>query len=557
MAGMMRPPTYLVSTFALGALGVVFFACGSSSVSEAPPHEGGGGTASTSSDGSGTGGGQTCAQGDKGCRCYPNGTCNGSLSCTSKNICSQPGVDPGQGGAGGGTGTGSGGGGNAGGGDGGVVGADGGDAGGGGLPDAGGLPCAEPALNCACSQSGALNCLGHAQKGMIMCDGTKWVPNGACSGSLLCDTSPGPNQGTCQQPIAACAGHPSGYSYCSGNSKISCGPDLVSTSSLMCPYVCANGDCTGVCMPGTVSCDGNVPMSCASSAQWLSGNPCPYSCNQGSCCGATVPDVCGTTCVNLQTNNANCGGCGNLCPTTGGKSCQAGVCQCPSGAWDCSGTCVYLNSSSTNCGACGNVCGNGRTCQSAQCACAPGTFECNGTCVNLQTDSLNCGSCGNVCGASTCLSGKCGGTNLVANGDFSAGAQYWGVTSATVGTTAGTSAGSYCVSLPANGTATLGWPDSLNTGMAAPLVGGYSYTFSFTAYSIYSLYSFTAKVGHAISPYTTAFTTSADVLTSAPRTFTHTFTPTYSDTGAGIAFTINAYSSATTVCFDDVSLVRN
>jgi hypothetical protein len=67
--------------------------------------------------------------------------------------------------------------------------------------------------------------------------------------------------------------------------------------------------------------------------------------------------------------------------------------------------------------------------------------------------------------------------------------------------------------------------------------------------------SFAAKVGLVVSPYAAVYSTSVDSPGLDATQFTHNFTSTYGDTGAGIAFTMYAYS-ATTVCFDNVSLVR-
>ena len=68
----------------------------------------------------------------------------------------------------------------------------------------------------------------------------------------------------------------------------------------------------------------------------------------------------------------------------------------------------------------------------------------------------------------------------------------------------------------------------------------------------------------AVSPYTADFPTSGsvnDTVTTAPQTFTHMFTLQAADSKAGLALTIAPASGAmasqmTTVCFDDVSLVR-
>ncbi|MDH5638509.1 MAG: hypothetical protein OEZ04_08460 [Nitrospinota bacterium] len=78
--------------------------------------------------------------------------------------------------------------------------------------------------------------------------------------------------------------------------------------------------------------------------------------------------LCQDRCVDLQTNDYNCGSCGNACPT--GESCWAGIC--------------------------GNSCAAGRT-------------LCNGVCVDVQTDAQNCGACGTTCVAPTnsCVSGSC------------------------------------------------------------------------------------------------------------------------------------------------------
>jgi hypothetical protein len=367
----------------------------------------------------------------------------------------------------------------------------------------------------------------------------------------------GSTQGTCVQPISNCASQQPGYSYCTSNTKVTCGPDLLTVSGATCPFVCTSGQCGGECVPSSVDCDGKTPISCANNGLWLHGTTCTGDCNKGTCCGTSAPTLCGTTCVDLQTSNANCGGCGAVCSTAGGKSCRAGVCQCASGMTDCDGTCASLTSSSTNCGVCGNACTNGKTCQAGACACPTGMLECGGTCINVQTDSANCGACGATCpGSATCYAGNCGGSNLITNGDFSDGVTYWNVTQATTGVTYGTSGSSYCVSLPSYAIATLGWPDSLSSSVAVPIAAGYGYTLSYSVSTTAPLYSFSVKVGHAVTPYTSVYSTSLDRPGATATQFVHSFTPSSSDTGAGIAFTLDA-TDATTVCFAAVSLVRH
>jgi hypothetical protein len=73
--------------------------------------------------------------------------------------------------------------------------------------------------------------------------------------------------------------------------------------------------------------------------------------------------------------------------------------QCDPGWADCNGNpadgCeVNVTSDAANCGTCGNACGAGRMCSGGACACATGTTSCGGACVDLMTDSTNCGACG-------------------------------------------------------------------------------------------------------------------------------------------------------------------
>jgi Notch 1 len=82
---------------------------------------------------------------------------------------------------------------------------------------------------------------------------------------------------------------------------------------------------------------------------------------------------------NRQTDEANCGVCGNSCAN--GLTC-------------CGGTCVSTPSSNSHCGSCGNSCANGLTC-------------CSGSCKNLRgNDASNCGSCGRSC-LLGCSNGTC------------------------------------------------------------------------------------------------------------------------------------------------------
>ena len=88
-------------------------------------------------------------------------------------------------------------------------------------------------------------------------------------------------------------------------------------------------------------------------------------------------------------------------PCTNG-TCRGGSCivspsplTCPQGLTVCGGSCVDTRTAQANCGGCGIVCGPRQTC-------------CGGDCVSLNTNRRNCGACGNVCPAGTnCCNGTC------------------------------------------------------------------------------------------------------------------------------------------------------
>jgi len=58
---------------------------------------------------------------------------------------------------------------------------------------------------------------------------------------------------------------------------------------------------------------------------------------------------------------------------------------------------VDLFTNSANCGACGNACAAGQRCIQGRCGCPPGLIECNGFCIDASSDDFNCGACGNEC----------------------------------------------------------------------------------------------------------------------------------------------------------------
>lgn len=107
----------------------------------------------------------------------------------------------------------------------------------------------------------------------------------------------------------------------------------------------------------------------------------------------------------LSSDPRHCGACDNAC--SDGFECRQGACVCEGSSSVCSGECVDLLTDEENCGFCGKRCGS-FTCESGACVCH-GSI-CYGFCVDLATDEKNCGTCGHQCGPqATCLGGTCYG----------------------------------------------------------------------------------------------------------------------------------------------------
>lgn len=119
---------------------------------------------------------------------------------------------------------------------------------------------------------------------------------------------------------------------------------------------------------------------------------------------------CDGACVDLRTDNENCGECGNRCKD--GEKCKSGACRisCPEGQIICGSACADLTNDINHCGECGHACKDGEKCDAGECviSCGSGQIECDGSCVDTQTDSKHCGGCGQRCSESQqCVEGAC------------------------------------------------------------------------------------------------------------------------------------------------------
>jgi hypothetical protein len=150
--------------------------------------------------------------------------------------------------------------------------------------------------------------------------------------------------------------------------------------------------------------------------------------------GITCPEgeaLCLGQCVALGNDVANCGACGNVCPST--LACIQGACGCPVGLSQCGDACVDPMNDPNNCGTCGTACGQDEFCVGGACVfgCPAPLTVCTSAgnvCVDTQNDPNNCGGCGtvcpqfNICCAGTCVSPDtsehCGSCQACMPGDF-------------------------------------------------------------------------------------------------------------------------------------------
>lgn len=196
---------------------------------------------------------------------------------------------------------------------------------------------------------------------------------------------------------------------------------------------CGDGPCGGSCFDlqkdpnhcGSCAkaCSASEPWASASAAQREHAAPackagaCAIACEKGwGHCSTNPTEQCETR---LDTD-ANCGQCGNVCPT--GQSCRAGKCGCAPGETLCDGACRNLALDVENCGACNTRCAGARAgghgkpaCNGGTCTydCDPLFADCNASPIdgcetNIGANPLHCGACGGACAADQrCWSGAC------------------------------------------------------------------------------------------------------------------------------------------------------
>ncbi len=127
-----------------------------------------------------------------------------------------------------------------------------------------------------CSPRGALACAGNHQKVTVLCgaDGT-WQPNETCGGNQFCDSTPGPNAGTCQLVAPGCEDG-AGTRWCDDDEKhlVTCGPDAVTTIDDECSRACRSGECR------------NDLEECPTWENYAGGIACSRECDPPNSCSA-------------------------------------------------------------------------------------------------------------------------------------------------------------------------------------------------------------------------------------------------------------------------------
>jgi hypothetical protein len=241
----------------------------------------------------------------------------------------------------------------------------------------------------------------------------------------------------------------------SGCVALSTDTDNCGACGTACPLgqACVAGACTLDCPNGNLKCvkDGGAGVCVNSKTDNQNCGGCGSVCKAGEICyGGGCSGTCGDAksgetvcnadagspyCANLQTDNQNCGTCGNIC--SGGQLCESGMCQgtCTSDQTLCGGDsgspyCADLMSDNANCGNCGASCGGTlQSCVGGACTnqCTTGQLKCgdggSAYCIDAQTDNHNCGGCGTTCPTNkpVCSGGSCttvtgGGTVYFTNG---------------------------------------------------------------------------------------------------------------------------------------------
>jgi hypothetical protein len=163
---------------------------------------------------------------------------------------------------------------------------------------------------------------------------------------------------------------------------------------------CGGGDCE----PGrqtSCACPGGEQsgvQTCSDDGAW---SDCDCSGAGGT--GGTTSTTSSSSTTSSTTGSGGTGG-------TGGGS---GGCAAPNEL--CGSDCVDTETDEDHCGECDNACPAAATCTNGECDCPGDQIPCGTECIDGQSDDENCGGCGHDCLTGSCTNGLCPITELAAD----------------------------------------------------------------------------------------------------------------------------------------------
>jgi hypothetical protein len=263
---------------------------------------------------------------------------------------------------------------------------------------------------------------GDAAPEVAVADGGKSADPGTLT--LTCDTAGG--EKIC---FGACSSIRDPQVGCSATDCVAC--DVRNVDQVVCAGASAGFGCSyGSCAPRYQDCDGDRGNGCELSKNSKAAcGDCATKCERatpfcaplgaGFACVASCPpgtEACDGACVELASDNENCGACGKRCARSGATGrCEGGTCtfQCQRGLKECNGACVS-DQDPRFCLACSPCPAPGlnevQSCSVGACiaSCLPNTYDCDGVRANGCESTRPCvGKTVDPCLTLSCTSACC------------------------------------------------------------------------------------------------------------------------------------------------------
>jgi len=255
------------------------------------------------------------------------------------------------------------------------------------------VPCFE-GLGCTATEAG-FDCVGTCRSGLTACDGTTL----SCVGAVM----PVPSEDECTTDgDADCDGAIDEGCPCTTGETRDCYGGPAGTEGMgVCvggTQTCTDGswgECVGERTPSEETCaNEGADDDCDGTVDDipLVGSPCDAAamgaCRQGTwiCVGAVRTCHPGPAAASERCDEVDedCDGTVDEAQTDCGSTCCGG------------GSCVELQNDPMNCGGCLVRCAPTQICSNGDC-CAAGLTSCGGACVDTQTNRDHCGQCGREC----------------------------------------------------------------------------------------------------------------------------------------------------------------